>query len=142
MAGGHHQRRHRHNEAGFTLPEALVAAAIVAAMLGVTLGVVQTNARAARINEERRAALLVAQSQLAVAQVAVPGRFAQREGASGAVRWTLRIEPYRSALASPALDRITVSAGEGPSGKPLVELSTLRVAGRAAGPAAEQVAGT
>lgn len=138
MAGGHHHRRHRHGERGFTLPEALVASAIVAAMLGVTLGVVQNNARAARINEERRAALLVAQSQLAVAEVAVPGRFAQREGTSGAIRWAIRIEPYRGALASPALDRITVTAGEGPSGKPLVELSTLRVAGQVSG----RVAGT
>ena len=131
MGRGQHHRRER--EAGFTLPEALVASAIVAAMLGVTLGVVQNSARAARINEERRAALLVAQSQLAVAEVAVPGRFAQREGKSGAIRWALRIEPYRAALASPSLDRITVTAGEGPSGKPLVELSTLRVAGRVAG---------
>lgn len=136
MAGGQYHRQQR--EAGFTLPEALVASAIVAAMLGVTLGVVQNNARAARINEERRAALLVAQSQLAVAEVAVPGRFAQRDGKSGAVRWAIRIEPYRGALASPALDRITVTAGEGPSGKPLVELSTLRVSGRVAG----RVAGT
>lgn len=128
MGRGHHHRRGC-NEAGFTLPEALIASAIVAAMLGVTLGVVQNNARAARINEERRAALLVAQSQLAVAEVAVPGRFAQREGKSGTIRWALRIEPYRGTFASPALDRITVTAGEGPSGQPLVELSTLRVAG-------------
>jgi prepilin-type N-terminal cleavage/methylation domain-containing protein len=125
-AGG--QSRRRASERGFTLPEALVASAIVAAMLGVTLNVVQNNARAARINEERRAALLVAQSQIAIAEVAVPGRFETREGRSGTIGWALRIEPYRSALASPALDRITVSAGQGPSGQPLVELSTLRVA--------------
>lgn len=115
------------DEAGFTLPEALVAAAIVAAMLGVTLGVVQDNARAARINEERRAALLVAQSQMAAAQVAIPGRFANVEGAAGNIRWTLRIEPYRGALSSPPLDQITVTAGTGPSGAPLVELSSLRM---------------
>lgn len=127
MARGQHQRRQK--EGGFTLPEALVASAIVAAMLGVTLGVVQNNARAARVNEERRAALLVAQSQLAAAQVAVPGRFAAREGKSGQIGWSLRIEPYRGAVASPALDRITVTAGAGPSGEPLVELTTLRVAG-------------
>lgn len=125
-AGGQYGKAQR--ERGFTLPEALVASAIVAAMLGVTLNVVQNNARASRINEERRAALLVAQSQLAVAEVAVPGRFAAREGRSGTVGWNLRIEPYRSALASPALDQITVSAGEGPSGRPLVQLTTLRVA--------------
>lgn len=124
--GGRH--RGGRKEQGFTLPEALVASAIVAAMLGVTLNVVQNNARAARINEERRAALLVAQSQLAVAEVAVPGRFAVREGRSGMIDWRLRIEPYRSAFASPALDQITVSAGSGPSGQPLVELTTLRVA--------------
>jgi prepilin-type N-terminal cleavage/methylation domain-containing protein len=122
------QIRHGASERGFTLPEALVASAIVAAMLGVTLNVVQNNARAARINEERRAALLVAQSQIAIAEVAVPGRFETREGRSGTIGWALRIEPYRSALASPALDRITVSAGQSPSGQPLVELTTLRVA--------------
>lgn len=125
--GGTH--RVGQGERGFTLPEALVASAIVAAMLGVTLNVVQNNARAARINEERRAALLVAQSQLAVAEVAVPGRFVTREGRSGAIGWQLRIEPYRSGLASPAIDQITVSAGTGPQGLPLVELTTLRVAG-------------
>ncbi len=126
-AVGGRQRRDK-REQGFTLPEALVASAIVAAMLGVTLNVVQNNARAARVNEERRAALLVAQSQLAVAEIAVPGRFASREGRSGVIDWQLRIEPYRSALASPALDQITVTAGAGPSGQPLVELTTLRVA--------------
>ncbi len=124
-AGGQHHRSKR--ERGFTLPEALVASAIVAAMLGVTLNVVQNNARAARINEERRAALLVAQSQLAVAEVAVPGRFATREGRSGTIGWQLRIEPYRGGFSSPALDQITVTAGTGPSGQPLVELTTLRV---------------
>ena len=122
------QHRVQH-ERGFTLPEALVASAIVAAMLGVTLNVVQNSARAARINEERRAALLVAQSQLAVAEVAVPGRFVSREGRSGAIAWELRIEPYRGTFANPAVDQITVSAGTGPSGQPLVELTTLRVAG-------------
>lgn len=122
------QNRGGRKEQGFTLPEALVASAIVAAMLGVTLNVVQNNARAARINEERRAALLVAQSQLAVAEVAVPGRFEVREGRSGVIDWRLRIEPYRSTLTGPALDQITVSAGSGPSGQPLVELTTLRVA--------------
>jgi type II secretion system protein I len=128
---GQHRRRGRDQtgDRGFTLPEALVASAIVAAMLGVTLNVVQNNARAARINEERRAALLVAQSQLAVAEVAVPERFANREGESGGIGWQLRVEPYRGALSSPALDRITVTAGKGPSGQPLVELTTLRVAG-------------
>lgn len=125
-AGGQHHRAQQ--ERGFTLPEALVASAIVAAMLGVTLNVVQNNARASRINEERRAALLVAQSQIAVAEVAVPGRFAVRQGRSGTIGWDMRIEPYRGALASPALDQITVSAGEGPSGQPLVELTTLRIA--------------
>ncbi len=125
--GGTHHKAQR--ERGFTLPEALVASAIVAAMLGVTLNVVQNNARSARINEERRAALLVAQSQLAVAEVAVPGRFVTREGRSGDIAWQVRIEPFRSALASPALDQITVTAGTGPQGLPLVELTTLRVAG-------------
>ena len=133
MAGGQQHRGKGRSERGFTLPEALVASAIVAAMLGVTLSVVQNNARAARINEERRAALLVAQSQLAIAAVAVPGRLAAREGKSGTISWALRIEPYRGAFASPALDRITVTAGEGPTGQPLVELTTLRVAGRVAG---------
>lgn len=127
-AGGHHRTGKQGQ--GFTLPEALVATAIVAAMLGVTLNVVQNNARAARVNEERRAALLVAQSQLAVAEVAVPGRFANREGRSGVINWRMRIEPFRGAFASPALDQITVTAGSGPSGQPLVELTTLRVASR------------
>jgi prepilin-type N-terminal cleavage/methylation domain-containing protein len=126
FAGGQHHRRRQ--DEGFTLPEALVASAIVAAMLGVTLNVVQNNARAARINEERRAALLVAQSQLAVAEVAVAGRFAEREGRSGVIDWQLRVEPFRGTIASPALDQITVTAGAGPSGQPLVELTTLRMA--------------
>lgn len=126
LAGGQQHRCER--DGGFTLPEALVASAIVAAMLGVTLNVVQNSARAARINEERRAALLVAQSQIAVAEVAVAGRFAEREGRSGAISWQLRVEPYRGTSASPALDQITVTAGEGPSGQPLVELTTLRMA--------------
>jgi len=71
----------------------------------------------------------VAQSQLAVAEVAVPGRFVTREGRSGAIAWRMRIEPYRSTFASPALDQITVTAGTGPSGQPLAQLTTLRVAG-------------
>lgn len=112
---------------GFSLPEALVASAIVAAMLGVTLGVVRDNARAARINEEQRSALLVAQSQLVAAKITVPGRFAAFAGETGAVAWSVRIEPYRGALASPPLDQVTVSAGTGPTGRPLVELTSLRM---------------
>ena len=129
MTGRGGKQQKRPDERGFTLPEALVASAIVAAMLGVTLNVVQNNSRAARLNEERRAALLVAQSQLAVAEVAVPGRFVTREGRSGEIAWQMRVEPFRSALAGPALDQITVTAGTGPQGQPLVELTTLRVAG-------------
>ena len=116
-------------EVGFSLPETLVASAIVAAMLGATLNAVQDNARAARVNEERRAALLVAQSQLAAARVTLPDRLASLEGRSGDIGWTVRIEPYRGALANPPLDRITVTAGTGPTDRPLVEISTLRMAG-------------
>lgn len=107
-----------------------MATAIVAAMLGVTLGVVRDNARAARINEERRSALLVAQSQLAAAKVAVPGRFATIDGEAGAIAWSVRIEPYRGGLSTPPLDQVTVTAGTGPTGAPLVELTSLRMARR------------
>lgn len=113
---------------GFSLVETLIALAIIAAALAATLHVVVSQARATRTVDDRRIAMLVAQSQLAaIAAAADTGQFETRGRTSG-VDWRVQIAPYPTQFARPKIESITVSAGKGPNGKPLAVLHSLRLA--------------
>lgn len=114
-------------ERGFTVVEALVATAIVAAMTGALFQVIATNVSSARAVAERRLALLVAQSatDLAIVQ-GVRSRAAER-GTTAGMTWSTTGEPYRGDGFGGELrsERITVSVRDRAAGPPLVTLETL-----------------
>lgn len=114
-------------ERGFTVVEALVAIAIVAAMTGALFQVIATNARSTRAVAERRMALLVAQSATDLAMVQGPRSRAAERGATAGMTWVATSEPYRGDGFGGELRRelVRVSVWSQTAGPPLVTLETL-----------------
>ena len=116
-------------ESGFALAETLVATAIIAAMLGVTFQSIETGARQTRLVEERRKAMLVAQSQLTAVGSAQSTSFGETNGITSGIRWRLSVQPYRANEPSGArLEAVSVTAGLASDKRDLVVLKTIRVA--------------
>ncbi|MBX9664015.1 type II secretion system protein [Novosphingobium sp.] len=117
-------------EAGFSLIEMLIALAIVTAMTGALVGTVGQDARARLAVQQRREALLVAQSvldQMADANAPLEGRWR-------GYGWRVLRQPYQ--LADPLdrhpLEQITVSVGAiggvaGSKRGEIIRLSTVRI---------------
>ena len=117
-------------EAGFSLIEMLIALAIVTAMTGALVGTVGQDARARLAVQQRREALLVAQSvldQMADANAPLEGRWR-------GYGWRVLRQPYL--LADPLdrhpLEQITVSVGAiggvaGSKRGEIIRLSTVRI---------------
>lgn len=120
---------HESADQGFALAETLVAAAIIAAMLGVTFQTIESGARQARMIEDRRQAMLVAQSQLTAVGAAQSTSFGETAGLTSGIRWRLTVQPYRANEASGArLEQVSVTAGLASDKRDLVVLRTIRVA--------------
>jgi type II secretory pathway pseudopilin PulG len=114
---------------GFALVETLIATAIVAAALGVTWQVVETGARQTRGLENRRLAILVAQSQLAAVGAAQNNSFGDTRGVTDGIAWRITVRPYTQGPVSMAkLETITVVTGIDKERRDLFSLSTVRVA--------------
>jgi type II secretory pathway pseudopilin PulG len=113
---------------GFALVETLVASAIIAGMLGLTFQSIETAARQTRMVEQRRLAMLIAQSQMTAIGAAQSARFGEARGVTSGVAWQMTVQPYRAAVASAInLDLISVSARPVGGARDLVVLKTLRV---------------
>lgn len=114
---------------GFALVETLIAAAIIAGMLGVVYQVIETGARHSRTVENRRLAVMVAQSRLAAVGAAQNASLGETKGQTNGVRWRVEITPRRSELASDArLENVTVTTGMTGEDRDLFILRTIRVA--------------
>lgn len=115
-------------DAGFSVIETLVATLVVAAVTGMTYETVIVQARATRMAEQRRLALMVAQSVLDAGSGPDVGAVTASRGVQGDIVWTLDRQPYRNNARSggPALDLVTVRAGRAGE-PPAVTLSTLRL---------------
>ena len=119
----------RDNESGFALAETLVATAIIAAMLGVTFQSIEAGARQTRQIEDRRKAMLVAQSQLTAVGSAQSTSFGETSGLTSGIRWRLSVQLYRANEPSGArLETVSVTAGLASDKRDLVILNTIRVA--------------
>lgn len=117
------------HEKGFALAETLVATAIIAAMLGVTFQSIETGARQARQLEERRQAMLVAQSQLTAVGAAQSTSFGETSGLTSSIRWRLSVRPYRANEPSGVrLEEVSITAGLASDRRDLVSLKSIRVA--------------
>jgi hypothetical protein len=118
-------------ERGSVLLEALVSTAIVAAVMATMLTAVSQADERRREIALRRAALMVARSELAAVGHEIPLRPGQLEGIDGDLAWRVAIEPGQAnalngALAPPATVTVSVRAVSG--GGDLATLRTLRVA--------------
>jgi type II secretion system protein I len=118
----------RKNQSGFALVETLVATAIIAAMLGVTFQTVQNGARQTRMIEDRRRAMLVAESQLQAVGAGQSSSFGETRGLTSGIRWHLTLRPFRSDQPSGApIQLVSVSAGLEGEKRDLITLKTIRV---------------
>jgi general secretion pathway protein I len=126
--------RRRSGSAGFTLIEALVALAVVAAVLASIGSVIAVNARGIRAADQRLALAGVASSVLA----GLPRRDALRPGTqSGELaghRWRVDVSPLVAGLVGPSVwvpmaVTVRVQALDGPA----TQLTTVRLVRRSGG---------
>ena len=113
---------------GFALVEVLVAALILALMLGVYLDSANQSLRAERMIADRREAVLVARSALEAASATAADREVAESGASGRFRWQARVQPWPVESGGVAVERVEVMVFADDTPRPLVRLATLRPA--------------
>lgn len=116
-------------DGGSALIEVLVGLAIVALSLGVLFEVVGSGAVRAHQAENKRAALVVAQSELAAAGIAFPLNGGPVNGVAGPYSWWVSAAPSgRDKSDAGQLWRVTVQVGLQSGGPVLVQLRSLRLA--------------
>ena len=125
----------RRSDAGSMLVEAMIAAAIVAIMLGALYTSIQGSAERQRMVSDRRLALLVARSELATVGEETRATPGVTTGVNGDFAWRIDIAPYGGDLnpsAAGPLGLITIQVfRNGEQGRSLATLRTLRVMPRA-----------
>lgn len=117
-------------DSGSILIEALIASAIVALMLAATYRSIGDASLRTQKAEERRAALLVAQSQLASAGITQPLLAGATAGIDGDLAWQIDVAPYGFSSDENdvgQLERLTVSVRRRNTDQDLVTLSSLRL---------------
>ena len=124
------QRRRAARDRGSVFIESMVAAAIVAMGLAATFQAIGDSARRDRDAEAHRAALLVAQSELAAVGSEYPLHPGETAGGDGDFVWRIEVSPYSDGVASSAaggLWRVSVAIRPRSGGPDLVTLQTLRL---------------
>ncbi len=112
---------------GSVFIEALVASAIIAlAVLAMLQSMVQT-ARRDKAMDDRRMALLVAQSELAAVGSAIPLEAQFTSGNDGPYAWTVSVRPLSRSGALVTFD-VSVAVRRPPLGNALVTLHSMRAA--------------
>lgn len=116
-------------DAGFSLIEALIALAIIAAMTGALVETVAADAHARFAVEERREALLIAQSALDAAKGGETTDSGSAHGQGPDLAWHIDRAPYdagSAAFAATRLEQLTVTVADA-RGHPLAQLATVRI---------------
>ena len=122
---------HGRGEAGSVLLETVVALSLLAMVFAGLCQVMAASAVRRQQVEARRYALMTARSTLAGVGFATPLSPGSVEGADGAYRWRVDMQPCGSGPSGAGVlycVRVSVLGQEGP---PLVSLSTRRLAPRA-----------
>ena len=122
---------------GFTLLEVLVSMAILALAFGVILQILGDSARKVSRTDEYRQALMIAESQLAMATAIRDPRTVPLSGSiDDKYHWSVSFEPtteYDVAavrnLYAPLITTVTVQWDSAGARRTGVELSTVRLAG-------------
>lgn len=120
----------RRGDAGTMLVETLIAAAIVAVMLAAMYTSLAGSVERQRMVADRRQALMIARSELALVGAEVPATPGRTTGLSGPYAWQIDIAPYGGDLnASQAgpLGVVTVTVARSGQSRPLATLRTLRI---------------
>ena len=123
-------RSRARRDRGDIFVESLIAAAIVGMILSATFRVISDGAVRARATEQRREALMVAQSTLDSVGAEIPIKAGEGSGVSGDMAWTVDIAPYSDesgASTVGALWKIVVSVRPRDGGRTLAALRTLRL---------------
>ncbi len=121
-----------HIDSGSVLIETVIAAAIMAMILGTGFSAIANSLNRSRTVEDQQRAILVAQSQIALLGPVVSANYGQRNGTDADLVWQVTISPYVSDAASAsetALVQVTVEVFKGDPPKKLTQLRSLRFAG-------------
>jgi Tfp pilus assembly protein PilV len=84
----------RRDETGFALVEAMIGAAIVAITLASMYAAIYESAARNRMAEQRRIAMMIAQSELAAVGSVIPSAPGSTEGTEGDFYWRVDVAPY------------------------------------------------
>lgn len=84
----------RRGESGSALVEAMIGAAIVATTLASMYAAIYESAARNRMAEERRTAMMIAQSELAAVGSIIPAAPGITEGTEGDFYWRVDIAPF------------------------------------------------
>jgi type II secretory pathway pseudopilin PulG len=126
------RRSSRYADSGSVLIETVIAAGIMAMILGTGFSAIASSLKRSRTLEDQQRAILVAQSQMALIDHVVSGNYGQRNGIDTDLAWQVTIEPYVNEAASASdlsLVQVTVDVFKGDSSKRLTQLRSLRIAG-------------
>jgi hypothetical protein len=85
-------------EIGQALVDAMIGSAIVAMTLAAMFGAIRDSAARNRMAEQRRTAMLIAQSELASVGPVIPAAPGVTEGTEGDFYWRVDIEPYDAGI--------------------------------------------
>jgi hypothetical protein len=85
-------------EVGQALVDAMIGSAIVAITLASMFGAIYDSAARNRMAEQRRTAMLIAQSELASVGALIPAAPGVTEGTEGDFYWRVDIEPYDAGI--------------------------------------------
>jgi hypothetical protein len=84
----------KRRESGSALIEAMIGAAIVMGTLAGMYEAIRESAAHNHMIEERRTALMIAQSELAAVGSIIPAAVGVTEGTQGTYYWRVDVEPY------------------------------------------------
>jgi hypothetical protein len=88
----------RRGERGQALVDAMIGSAIVAMTLAAMFGAISDSASRNRMAEQRRTAMLIAQSELASVGPLIPAVPGITEGTEGDYYWRVSIAPYDAGI--------------------------------------------
>ena len=101
----------RRGESGSVLVEAMVGSAIIAITLAGMYEAIITSVSHNRMAEDRRNAMLVAQSELAAVGTIIPSSPGTTEGTQGDFYWRVDIAPYGASASTPQLGQLPNQTG-------------------------------
>lgn len=105
--------------------EALIALAVMAVVTGMFVNALQSSAIARQLARDKREAVMVARSRLAMAMA---DRSAPSSGEESGLAWRTDVAGYRAGANGPGLEQVSVWVMDSTRQRTLVRLRSLRLA--------------